>query len=246
MEAGHRMWLVPAGRIPILSHGAEPEFTSRDTLGLLNAGTEQAAVRLTVFHAERDPVGPYCLDVPGERVRHVRINDLIDPEAVPLDADYGLMVEASRPVVVQFTRQDTGAAANARLGALAFPLDSPSGAGRYEWAIADGLLPAGAAGERDTGVEETAFVLNAGDRDASLRVTVYLADGPPETTSAVTVPARRVRRVHLDRLVAPSRGLRGTSYGVVLASDCPVVVQHLRIDRRQAENSLTSSFGHPA
>ncbi len=56
------------------------------------------------------------------RVRRVRCNDLIDPEALRLGVDYGVVVEASVPVVVQFERVDTRQPALARSGGVAFPV----------------------------------------------------------------------------------------------------------------------------
>jgi hypothetical protein len=50
----------------------------------------------------------------------VRVNDLIEPEAVPLDEDYSVEIRSDVPVVVQFTRQDTGQAAAALGGGVAF------------------------------------------------------------------------------------------------------------------------------
>ena len=120
---GRRVWAIPGGRIPLHSTGSEPEFTSRDELFLLNTGDGEARVELTIFYADRDPRGPYLLVVEARRVRCVRFNDLIDPEALPLGVDYGVVVESDVPVVVQFARIDTGQQALALLGTIAFPVD---------------------------------------------------------------------------------------------------------------------------
>lgn len=104
---GHTTWTFPGGNIPAESTGHEPERTSRDELCLLNTSPETAEIELTVFHADRDPVGPYPFTVAGRRVRHVRVNDLINPQAVPLGEPYGIVLHSSVPVVVQLTRLDT-------------------------------------------------------------------------------------------------------------------------------------------
>jgi hypothetical protein len=121
---GHQRWAISAGAMPVHSTGEEPEFTSHDRLAILNAGDADASVELQVVHADRDPVGPYELEVAARRVRSIRINDLIDPEAVPLGEPYGLVVRSDQPVVVQFSRQDTRQAANAGFMALAHPSDA--------------------------------------------------------------------------------------------------------------------------
>lgn len=105
--AGRTEWVFSAGFAPSESTGPEPEFTSRNTLCLLNTGAEEVCVRLTIYHEDRAPVGPYEILVGGQRVRHIRINDLIDPEAVPLDAPYGLALRADRPVVAQLYSLDS-------------------------------------------------------------------------------------------------------------------------------------------
>lgn len=104
---GHTSWAFAGGHIPATSTGAEPEFTSREELAVLNTGPEDAHLRLTVYHHDADPVGPYELEVGPRRVRHVRINDLIDPRAIPLGVPYGLLVDSDVPVIVQLTRVDT-------------------------------------------------------------------------------------------------------------------------------------------
>ena len=104
---GCRVWAVPGGCIPSVSHGTEPEFTSFDQLCVLNTSDQSARIELTIYYEDGEPNGPYPLTVDARRVRHVRLNDLIDPEAIYLGRPFGCVVHSSAPVVVQFTRQDT-------------------------------------------------------------------------------------------------------------------------------------------
>jgi hypothetical protein len=120
---GRRMWAFSGGHIPLISTGEEPGDTSRDELCVLNTHTAQAHLELTVYYEDRDPVGPYALRVPARRVRHVRFNDLIDPQAMPLDTPYAAVISSDVPVVVQFTRRDTSLEANSIATTLAFPVD---------------------------------------------------------------------------------------------------------------------------
>ncbi|GAB3811791.1 sensory rhodopsin transducer [Tessaracoccus terricola] len=108
---GHTTWAFAAGEMPDGSTGHEPEFTSRDELYLLNTGDDDTCCELTVFHTDADPVGPYEVVVPGRRVRLVRINNLIDPQAVPLGVPYALTVTSDHPVVAQLRHVDTRQAA---------------------------------------------------------------------------------------------------------------------------------------
>lgn len=121
---GHRVWVVPAGRIPFPSNGPEPAFTSFDEICVLNPTDEPADLTLTVYYEDREPVGPYRVAVPARRIRHVRFNDLIDPEALPLDRPFGCVLRSNTPVVVQFGRQDTRLpGALAITTTLAYPAD---------------------------------------------------------------------------------------------------------------------------
>lgn len=115
---GHRRWVFTGGNIPAHGTGPEPEFTSRDELCLLNAGDADVCAAVRVYHEDREPVGPYHVAVPARRVRHVRINDLIEPEAVPLTVPYAMVVMCGAPIVVQVRRIDT------RQAELAVSVDS--------------------------------------------------------------------------------------------------------------------------
>ena len=117
---GRHRWAIAAGHVPVTSTGAEPMFTSRDVLSLLNAGDVLANVRIVVLYADRGETGAFRLGVAPRRLRRVRVNDLIFPEAVTLGVPYGLDIRSDQPVVVQFTRMDTRAAANAGLLATAW------------------------------------------------------------------------------------------------------------------------------
>lgn len=119
---GHQIWAIAEGYIPPSSTGPEPEMLSHETVCVLNAGSEDAQLEITVYYSDRDPVGPYRETVPARRTRHIRINDLEEPETVPLGEDYAVVVESDRPVVVQHTRLDSRQAENALLSTMAYPV----------------------------------------------------------------------------------------------------------------------------
>jgi hypothetical protein len=98
-------------------------MTSHETACLLNATDDEAHVRITLFFSNREPVGPYLLTVPPRRTRHVRFNDLNDPEPVPRETDYSSVIESDVPIVVQHTRLDSRQAANALLTTIAYGED---------------------------------------------------------------------------------------------------------------------------
>lgn len=97
-------------------------MTSHETFCVLNTGSEEAALEVTVYFSDREPAGPYRLRVPPARTRHFRFNDLEDPEPVPRDTDYSSVIVSDRPVVVQHTRLDSRQPANALLSTIAYPV----------------------------------------------------------------------------------------------------------------------------
>lgn len=121
---GHRVWVIPGGRIPMTTTGQEPAFTSRDEIWFLNAGEVAANIEITIYYEDEDPVGPYPLKIAAARVRCVRVNDLIDPEAVALERNYATVLQSDQPVVVQIARYDTRQAEQTISWTLALPVDS--------------------------------------------------------------------------------------------------------------------------
>lgn len=117
---GHHTWAIAEGYIPSESTGPEPAMTSHETACILNVSDEDAQVEIMLYFADREPVGPYRVTVAARRTKHLRFNDLTDPEPVPLDTDYASVFRSDVPVVVQHTRLDSRQAENALLSTVAF------------------------------------------------------------------------------------------------------------------------------
>jgi hypothetical protein len=120
MEIGARVWAIPEGYIPTRGHGPAPEFVSHETACLLNPGDQEAHVRITLYFSDREPVGPYLITVPPRRTKHLRFNDLRDPEPVPIATDYASVIESDVPIVVQHTRLDSRQMHNALMTTVAY------------------------------------------------------------------------------------------------------------------------------
>jgi hypothetical protein len=118
---GAKRWAIAEGYIPSRSTGPAPQMTSHETVCILNTGPKAADVQITVYFVDRDPVGPYKVLVPAQRTRHVRFNDLKDPEAIPFDTDFASVIEADVAIIVQHTRLDSRQEALALLSTIAFP-----------------------------------------------------------------------------------------------------------------------------
>jgi len=104
---GRKRWAIAEGYIPSQSSFADRTLISHETACILNAGDTEAKVRITIFFADREPVGPYRVTVPARRTLHLRFNDLKDPAPIPRDTDYSSVFESDVPIVVQHTRLDS-------------------------------------------------------------------------------------------------------------------------------------------
>jgi hypothetical protein len=120
---GRMRWAIAEGYIPAWSHGPEPQMTSHETVCLLNTTDQEAHVEITIYYSDRDPVGPYRVSVPARRTRHVRFNDLKEPEPIPRDTDYASVIESDVPIVAQHTRLDSRQAENALITTIAYAGD---------------------------------------------------------------------------------------------------------------------------
>ena len=120
---GHKVWAIAEGYIPSFGNGPEPQMTSHETVCILNAGKKDAHVSLMIYYSDKEPVGPYKVVVAAQRTKHVRFNDLNDPEPIPRDTDYACVIESDEPVVVQHTRLDSRQAENALMSTMAYAAD---------------------------------------------------------------------------------------------------------------------------
>lgn len=121
MTIGRTHWAIPEGFIPSESvPGAGRPLLSHEAACILNAGDVDAQIAITLYFVDRDPVGPYRVDVPAQRTLHLRFNELDDPEPVPRDTDYASLIVSDVPIVVQHTRLDSRQAQFALLSTMAF------------------------------------------------------------------------------------------------------------------------------
>jgi hypothetical protein len=117
--------------------------------------------------------------------------------------------------------------------------------GRRRWVIPEGYIPAGSTGPAPQLISHEAFcVLNTSDRDAHLEATIFFTDRDPAGPYRLAVPARRTRHFRFNDLDDPEPVPTDTDYATVIESDTPVVVQHTRLDSRQAANALMTTIAY--
>lgn len=119
-DIGRRRWAIAEGYIPSHSAFSDRALISHETACILNAGDAEAHVSITVFFADREPVGPYRITVAPRRTLHLRFNDLQDPATIPRDTDYASVFVSDVPIVVQHTRMDTRRAEVSLLSTIAY------------------------------------------------------------------------------------------------------------------------------
>jgi hypothetical protein len=117
---GKKYWAIAEGYIPSYSNGPEPEMTSHETACILNTTDQEAHIQITIYFTDRDPVGPYQISVPPKRTKHVRFNELKDPEPIPPDTEYASVFQSNVPVVIQHSRLDSRQSENALMTTIAF------------------------------------------------------------------------------------------------------------------------------
>jgi len=119
--------------------------------------------------------------------------------------------------------------------------------GKYRWAIAEGYIPTWSHGpEPQMTSHETACILNAGDKDAHVQITVFFSDKEAVGPYKITVPAHRTKHVRFNDLKTPQSIPEGTEFSSVIEADVPIVVQHTRLDSRQGANALLSTIAYAA
>jgi hypothetical protein len=116
--------------------------------------------------------------------------------------------------------------------------------GRRRWALAEGYIPAWSHGPEPQLVShETICILNAGDTEARVSLTLFFKDREP-VDYQLRVPARRTLHQRFNDLADPEPVPRDTDYACVIESDVPIVCQHTRLDSRQAENALMTTVAY--
>lgn len=122
----------------------------------------------------------------------------------------------------------------------------PEAIGHRRWAIPEGYIPPTSTGStRELVSHETVCILNAGDTDATVEITVYFADHEPAGPYVVSVPARRTRHIRFNDFNDPHPIPRDTDFSSVIVSSEPIVVQHTRLDTRQEALALLSTIAYP-
>jgi hypothetical protein len=118
--------------------------------------------------------------------------------------------------------------------------------GRRVWAVAEGYIPPASTGTtRELTSHETVCILNAGDVEARVEITIYFSDRAPVGPYRFTVGAQRTSHLRFNDFNTPEPIPRGRDFSSVIVASAPVVVQHTRLDTRQPALALLSTMAFP-
>lgn len=115
-------WAFSAGCIPLENKGSEPQFISHDKIAVLNTCNKPAIIGLFIFFEDAPPLGTFWVKIAPRRLRKIKFNDLIDPLPIELARNYSCLIQSDVPVVVQFSRLNSGSDSIAEMGSMAFPV----------------------------------------------------------------------------------------------------------------------------
>jgi len=119
--------------------------------------------------------------------------------------------------------------------------------GRTRWVIPEGYIPPASMVNANRALlsHEAACLINTGDEEAHVQLTLFFTDREPIGPYKVTLGARRTLHVRFNELSDPEPVPLGKDYASVLESDVPIVVQYTRLDSRAAEIALLSTMAWP-
>jgi hypothetical protein len=118
--------------------------------------------------------------------------------------------------------------------------------GRTWWAIAEGFIPVKSHGPAPEMTSHGACcILNASAKEAHVTIKVFFEGRDPVGPYKFMISPRRTRHLRFNNFEDPEKIPRNTPYSSLIESDAPIVVQHTRLDSRQAKNALLTTIAFP-
>lgn len=119
--------------------------------------------------------------------------------------------------------------------------------GKKTWAIPEGYIPGESTGPGPALTShEACCILNTSAEEAQVEIIVFFEDRDPVGPYKFRVPGRRTKHLRFNNFTEPEQIPRDTPYSSLIQSNIPIVVQHTRLDSRQAANALLSTIAYPS
>ena len=104
--------------------------------------------------------------------------------------------------------------------------------GKKTWVFSDGDLPP--HGDSEPFGHEALMIVNNGEKDATIKLTILFDDKDPKEGITLHVPARRVKCFRMDLPLGDEKWQNGPGQtATIIESDVPVVAVYGRLDRRK-------------
>ena len=115
--------------------------------------------------------------------------------------------------------------------------------GKKTWLVPDGFFPSKYTSQKS---HEAICVINTGDEDAEIKITLFFEDQPEISDFLYVCPARRTKHIRMDKLTNQSDlpVPMDTSYAMLIESSNPIVVQYSRMDTSQSEMALMTTIAY--
>ena len=93
---------------------------------------------------------------------------------------------------------------------------------------------------------EAICVLNTGDEDATVHITLFFEDREPLDNFYAKCGARRTHHIRMDKLLdtAGAHIPMGTPYAALVESNVAIVAQYSRIDTTQVNETLATTIAY--
>jgi len=119
------------------------------------------------------------------------------------------------------------------------------GYGKKVWIVPDGYIPS--AGNMSIPGHECICILNTGDEDAKIQITVFFEDREPIKSEWFSVKAKRTIHAWLNKpeLIGNLHIPIEVPYSLLIESDKNIVVQLSRMDTRLNNMALLSVVAYP-
>lgn len=118
--------------------------------------------------------------------------------------------------------------------------------GTKTWFIPDGYYPPNSTGNVYNS-HEAICVLNVGETDANIKITLYFEDRDKLAGFKAVCKAERTNHIRMDKIKdSNGNGVPlGVPYAMMVESDTEIIVQYSRLDTTQAEIGLMTTMAHP-
>jgi hypothetical protein len=85
------------------------ESKTHEAVCILNPLSEDTVVNLTLYFEDREPMDGFEIMIPARRTIHIRLDKIRNKDGylIQRDTPYGMKIESTQQVYVQYTRVDT-------------------------------------------------------------------------------------------------------------------------------------------